>query len=149
MINIMALLLGGRNAPARQVFRSLNSEDARVRVMRSLLEQASINKDKGKEFDEIIDIFVEIKKKRNAYAHGLWSTHDSGRVFLQETSTDPINSFMSEREVKTGELNAALNRVRELFKKSMPILYPEYFGPDGKFRPSRQMPPPLPIVENQ
>jgi hypothetical protein len=51
-----ATLMGDPTSPARQVFRSLNSEDARVKVMRALLEQAKINQARGQEFDEAIDL---------------------------------------------------------------------------------------------
>ena len=93
IIEIMALLMGDASAPARQVFRSLNSEEARVKVMRALLETTRHNETKGREFDEVIDLFVEIKNKRNAYAHGLWWTHEGGRVFLEEHSPDFTATF--------------------------------------------------------
>jgi hypothetical protein len=124
MIEVMAILMGDRSSPARQVFRSLNSEDARVKVMRSLLEQAPSNKNKGQEFDEIIDLFVEVKKKRNIYAHGLWATHlSSGRVFIQEASTDAVMTFLSRREVKIGELKASLSRMAELWAKTVVVIF--------------------------
>jgi hypothetical protein len=144
MIEIMALLLGGGNTPARQVFRTLVSEDARVKVMRALLEHSPINKDKGQEFDDIIDLFVEVKKRRNAYAHGLWSTHDSGRTFLAEPSPDDLRPFLNQCEVKSKELNHALQRMSDLFSKSLPILFPNEYGKDGKLLPSLETPPPPP-----
>jgi hypothetical protein len=138
MIEIMALLLGDKRAPARQIFRPLVSEDARVKVMRALLERSPINREKGKEFDEIIDLFVEVKNKRNAYAHGLWQTHSSGRCFLSEPSADEFPSFLEQREIKTKELEYVLKRMSDLLKLSLSIIHPEFFGRDGKLLPSHR-----------
>ena len=142
----MALLLGDKNAPAHQVLRALTSEDARVKVLRALLERSPINKDRGREFDEIIDLFVEIKKKRHNYAHGLWSTHESGRTFLAEPSTDQMVFFVRQREVRDKELNETLRRMDEFFRRSMGILYPDDYDTAGKRRPSPQIPPEQPRV---
>lgn len=142
MIAIMAILMGGLNSPARQIFRSLNSEDARVKIMRSLLERHPLNRDKGQEFDDIIDLFVEVKKKRNAYAHGLWHTHNSTRrVFLSELSPDMFPAFLSQREVRKPELKEALRRMDELQRRSRPIIWPQSFGKDGKPLPSPKILP--------
>jgi uncharacterized protein (UPF0335 family) len=142
MIEVMALLMGDKLAPARQVFRSLNSEDARVKVMRSMLEQSHINRDKGREFDEIIDLFAEVKKARNIYAHGLWrSHHPSQRAFIQEASADETATFLSEREVKASELRAVLKRMGELWNKTLAVTHPEVFGPNAKRLASPETPP--------
>jgi hypothetical protein len=144
MIRFMALLLGDETSPARQVFRALNSEDARVKVMRALLEQAQHNDGKGPEFDEVIDLFVEIKTRRNAYAHGLWWTHEeTGRMFLAEASTNESVAYFVQREIKLGELNATINRMDELRAKLRPIIFPAAFAKDGSLRPSpKTLPPP-------
>lgn len=135
MIHVMALLLGESDAPARQVFRSLNSEDARIKIMRSLLEHARHNTQKGREFDEIIDLFVEIKQSRNRYAHGLWWTHDeTGRAFLEEASPDHARTFLSRREIKIGEINAAIQRIDKFFSKWKAIRFPQYFDAEGNPR---------------
>lgn len=139
MIAIMAILMGGLNSPARQIFRSLNSEEARVKIMTTLLERHPINRDKGQEFDDIISLFSEVKKKRNAYAHGLWHTHnDSGRVFLAELSADIFPAFLTQREVRKPELLESLRRMNELQRRSLSIIWPQSFGKDGKRLPSPQ-----------
>jgi hypothetical protein len=145
MIAIMALLLGHSAAPARQIFRSLNSEDARVKVMRALLETYPGNLDKGQEYDDLIDLFVEIKNRRNAYSHGLWQTHSSGRTFLAEPTADEYPSFLAQREIKKGELIHGLDRIAEFVGKSHAIRYPEIVGKDGKIRPSLKKSPKPPI----
>jgi hypothetical protein len=136
MISFMALLLGDVSAPAQQVFRSLHSEDSRVKVMRVLLEKSKINQDKGQEFDDLLDLFVEVKKRRNALAHGLWSTHSSGRVFLAEPTTDEFHSFITQREIKKTELTHTLNRIDALNKLAFQIIYP-----DGRIPSPKKLPP--------
>lgn len=147
MIQVMAILIGDNNAPAREIFRSLNSEDARVKVMRSLLHTAQRNMAKGPEFDELIDLFVEIKKKRNSYAHGQWWTHQSGRVFLDEPSPDWTDTYLSRREIKAGELNAAIKRIGEFNGRALGVLQPSHYTPDGQPRRQHKEPPKPPSEE--
>jgi hypothetical protein len=144
MIDIMSLLLGDRTAPGQQIFRSLVSEEARLKVMRSLLEHARLNRDKTQEFDDIIDLFSEVRTRRNAYAHGLWSTGEDNRAWIQEPSPDWLAEFLSEREVKISELEAVLKRMNELWKKCLAVTYPHAFGADKTHSPSPGTPPPPP-----
>lgn len=149
MIDVMALLMGGQISPARQVFRSLHSEDARVKVMRAMLEHSRMNRDKGQDFDDIIDLFDEVKRTRNAYAHGLWRTHTAtGRAFLQEATADETATFLSEREVKKGELETVLKRMTELWSKTLAVTYPHIFGPNAKRAASPQTPPEPPAGDH-
>jgi hypothetical protein len=145
MIDVMSLLLGGtRHAPGRQVFRSLVSEEARVRVMRSLLEHSRLNHDKTQEFDDVIDLFVQVKTRRNALAHGLWQTHQDGSVWIQEPSPDETAEFHSAREVKIGELDDLLKQMSDLFGKCLAIAYPEVFSESAKKRSASRRKPPTP-----
>lgn len=91
MIRFMALLLGNtERPPARQIFRSVANNRARIEIMRSLLEESPSNKDKGPEYDAIISEFEAIGKERNKYVHGLWWTDltsgQVGRVDAADTS---------------------------------------------------------------
>ena len=122
MVEFMAILLGGRHTPARQVFRSLSSEDARIKILKSLLQDAPQNKDKGPEYDEIIALFATVKKRRNAYAHGLWYTHESNRVWLAEASPDEL-SFFEKREVKKKELETVIHQMNDLWDKLNKIMH--------------------------
>jgi hypothetical protein len=123
MIQFMSLLISDQKAPARQIFRSLNSEQARIQVMRALLETAPHNKDKHRAYDDVIDGFDAIRKKRNAYVHGLWCTHDeSGRSFIAEASVDET-FFTEQREVSIKELEAVIQEMGDLFVKINRILY--------------------------
>lgn len=124
MIRFMSLLISDQEAPARQIFRSLNSEQARIQIMRALLETAPHNKDKPGAYDEIIDLFDMVRKKRNAYVHGLWTTHEeSGRAFLAEASVDDTY-FSEQREVTTKELEVTIREMSDLFVKINRVLYP-------------------------
>lgn len=150
MIDVMALLLGGKGAPAKQVFRTLTSEDARVKVMRSLLEKAEHNQTKGQEFDDLIDLFIEIKKRRNTYAHGLWWTHqETDRVFIEEPSDSISTTFFSRREIQDHELKQTLERLSIFFSKSLGIIHPDTFDLDGKLRPSPDKHPEQPETEQK
>ncbi len=86
MIAVLSRLLGHPpidNGPARQVFRAVESERARIALMKALLQDAFINVDKPKLFDDVIDLFQSVKDKRNTFAHALWFTHESGDVTFQ------------------------------------------------------------------
>lgn len=122
MIHFMSDLMGTERhvAPARQVFRSVVSSEARIAIMRSLLEEAEINRDKDSSYDEILDEFASLNRVRNSYAHGLWwtSQDDKKLVWLQETSTDPFASlFGKERRVTLKELVGITQRIGALFDK--------------------------------
>ena len=72
MIGILADLLdyppsAGTNGPPRQIFRSIISNQARRKLMLSLLERSRINKDKEQYYDEVIAEFDKLNAKRNDY----------------------------------------------------------------------------------
>jgi len=126
MASLMAVLMGDLRAPARQIFRSLVSDDLRVKVMRSFLEHAKINDERGSEFDLVLDEFVAVKKFRNSYVHGLWRTHTAtNRAFLSEPSPDSAAQFMSEREVTAAEMRQDFERMARLFRTITVAIYPD------------------------
>jgi hypothetical protein len=87
MIEILSLLISDVGlAPARQIFRSVNSTHARIEIMRSLLQEAATNMGKGPLYDEIIKEFESLTDERNNYVHGLWWTNDKGRVLRANPS---------------------------------------------------------------
>jgi hypothetical protein len=81
-IEFLGVLLGDRQLPSRQIFRAIRGERARIEVLTALLEHARQNKDKGAEYDRVIADFDRLNRRRNAYVHGMWMVHDTGRVFL-------------------------------------------------------------------
>ena len=113
MINVMADLMGGENPPARQVYFSIVNQNARIKVMTAMLEQSSVNIDKDGSYDKILSDFTGIKNSRNDYVHGLWWTHDSGRVFLASPDPDEF-SWHCGREVIIQELEGVVHRMDDL-----------------------------------
>lgn len=118
MIGVLSDLLGSTpHAPARQIFKSIISNQARQKVMLALLQRAKINRDKGKQYDEIITQFHELNACRNIYVHGLWFTHvNTGKVFLAEESLDD-HHFFESREVPIQEMEGMVNRMWALTNK--------------------------------
>jgi hypothetical protein len=119
MIAIMASLLGDiHDSPARQVFRSLTSEQVRLKVMRSLLHEAKMNVSKSAFYDEVIAEFASLNKIRNSYVHGLWSTHqETGKVFIAEATSDEDFPFFANKRIVLKQLEDTLKRIIELARK--------------------------------
>jgi hypothetical protein len=93
------------------------SNAARVRVMKALLEESPLNSEKGSFYDEILDEFLSLNSQRNAFVHGLWSTHDhTKRMFLSERSSDELH-FLKQREVSIDELKALVIAMGQLIQK--------------------------------
>ncbi|MEI7806418.1 MAG: hypothetical protein WCI56_13930 [Hyphomicrobiales bacterium] len=117
MIDVMRDLLGGdSHLPARQIFRSIISNQARRKVLLALLQKSPINKDKGELYDLLIDQFSDLVSRRNTLLHSLWYTHESGRVFISEESVEDFHLF-DWREIELKELEAALNLMWALATK--------------------------------
>src|SRR4051794_1564707 len=64
--DLMRELIGGpRDTPSRQIFRAVVSQDARIKVMRALLQESPKNQNKGAVFDAMINEFEELNRARN------------------------------------------------------------------------------------
>jgi hypothetical protein len=114
MIDVLTELLGGDyELPARQIYRSIISPQARIKVLRSLLERTEMNQRKDKIYDEIISEFATLNNLRNTYLHGLWHTHESGRVFFIEASVDETSLF-ENREIHVEEIVSAIGKMTAL-----------------------------------
>ena len=116
MIDLMADLMGGEDPPARQVYFSIVNQNARIKVMTAMLEQSSLNMDKNETYDKIITDFTTIKNKRNEYVHGIWWTHNTGRVFLASPEPDEF-SWHNGREVLIQELEHVVQQMNDLAGK--------------------------------
>jgi hypothetical protein len=118
MILLMGTLLGDEpiNTPARQIFRSVNSTQARVAILRSLLEESAINKHKGPEYDQVIDEFASLTTERNNYVHGLWFTNqDTGDVLRADPSiTHEMGPFTTAKPVSIKQPQHVLLRMEAL-----------------------------------
>jgi hypothetical protein len=114
MIDVLTELLGGDyGLPSRQIYRSIISPQARIKVLRSLLERTEMNQRKDKIYDEILNEFASLNNLRNTYLHGLWHTHEGGRVFFIEASVDETSLF-ENREVKIEEIVSAIGKMTDL-----------------------------------
>ena len=98
-------------------------DEARVGVLRALLERTETNTRKGPGFDAAIDQYAAARRRWWIYVHGLWYTHENGRTFLAAPTGDAA-SFLVAREVKTAELEAELDRVSELTEALLGIVQP-------------------------
>lgn len=116
MISTLGVLLGGSSHRPRQIYRSIVGQDARIKVMRSLLEESSLDRNMPLLFEEIIDEFSALNGIRDQFVHGLWFTHESQRIFLAVATTDKF-AFMRRREVEIGELTGAIERMSKLWFK--------------------------------
>jgi hypothetical protein len=102
------------------LFRAVNVNATRIKVLKALLHEAPINKDRTLEYDEIIDEFEAISKIRNSYVHGLWYTHDSGTVYIAVASVDDF-SFFEKREIGVEEIKGNIERLAELWQRIMKL----------------------------
>jgi hypothetical protein len=103
MIQVLQDLLGSKSAPARQIFHSVVSNKARQSLMLACLQKSKINLRKSDLYEEIISQFSKLNSQRNRLVHGLWYTHETGRVFLSESAVDDFH-YMDAREVTIEEL---------------------------------------------
>ena len=121
MIGFMSRLLGHPgidHGPARQIFRAIESERARISVLTSLLENAYVNAEKPPIFDEVISLFATVKNRRNDIAHGLWFTHEKGWVYMTLLSSDTKSSILAKRrKVPIQELKEDIKRIEKLAAK--------------------------------
>jgi hypothetical protein len=126
MIDVLTELLGGNaELPSRQIFRSIVSAQARIKVMRSLLQRVELNDRKDQIYDEVINEFAVLNDQRNTFLHGLWQTHQSGRVFFVEESIDDI-SFFHAREVELQEIETLIQRMNKLEDRVRDLTDGEY-----------------------
>jgi hypothetical protein len=126
MISILTELLGGdADLPSRQIFRSIVAAQARIKIMRSLLQRTEINEGKAGDYDDILDDFTRLNDLRNSFLHGLWYTHESGRVFFVENSIDDVSLFHA-REVFADELRDAISRMTELDDRIRSLVQDSY-----------------------
>jgi hypothetical protein len=126
MIVFFALLLGhpGPSSPARQIYRSIIAPNARIKMLKAVLEKSAINRDKTAEYDAVINEFELLNRERNTYVHGLWDTHDeSGKAFLCEPSPDAFY-FLHPRHVPIEELQNIVIRMGNLARRIICLEHP-------------------------
>ncbi len=121
MIAVLARLLGHpavEDGPARQVFRAVISAKAKVDLLKALVSNAYINQTKPELFEDVIELFEKVTLKRHRFAHGLWFTHETGRVFLAPATTDVQLLLPALRkEVSSRDVVAELALMQQLVDK--------------------------------
>lgn len=138
----MPTLLGTSQnfASARLILRTVNSTQARIAIMRVLLEEAPVNKDKSASFDEIISEFESLTTERNNCAHGLWWTTDSGKVSRSDPSyTNEALSFAVARRIPLKELEYIVARMEALFQKVMNVSVADATRTKERLQPSSEV----------
>lgn len=118
--------LSGENQGAvratREIFRSIVSQQLRIKIMKKLLEESPHNSGKGEIYDEVIEEFYSINKIRSDYVHGLWLwNHNDKKLLLYKPSAEHM--FTTEpRHVSTREFETVLDRMRVLWEKITTLL---------------------------
>jgi hypothetical protein len=113
LIELLYVLIGSHDrGVARQIFRAVAGDKARLDIIRSLLEKTRRNAQRTREFDDALKAFEVIKQKRNHWIHGLWYTHDdSCTTYLSDDMTHEL-PFSRSKPVKLAELESC---IREIF----------------------------------
>lgn len=74
LIDILRILIGSEDSGvARQIFRSVAGDKARLEIIRGLLERTIRNAKRTRDFDDALKAFEVVKNKRNRFVHGLWT----------------------------------------------------------------------------
>jgi len=103
---------------ARQSFRAVRFAEGKIKLMRSVLHNSQVHAEKPSIFDEVIDGYETANGKRNDYAHSLWYTHESGRVFKTRATTDALRfDEYNRQEVTVKQLERDLKYLEDLLEK--------------------------------
>ena len=102
------------NSPVRKIFRTVVSEDARIKIMWALLEGAPHNSAMPELYDDIIDEFRALNGIRNRLVHGFWYTDATGKVTLRASSNDPIE-LETPQEITAKYLRKIGFRMQKLY----------------------------------
>lgn len=114
MATVLASLMGASDpVAANYVLQSISSPTARYKVMKKLLEDAKLNEEKDRIYDQILEDFKNISDQRNGYVHGRWWTSAAGEVVLDNT-LDPNEPFQNARSVPIEEIRGLASRVTSL-----------------------------------
>jgi hypothetical protein len=95
MIRVFEDLLDGKrndtyshNSTARKMFRTIVSQDARIKLMRGLLEGMPHNEKMSALYDDLLDRFQALNRTRNQLVHGAWTTDGDAEIVSLRRSSD-------------------------------------------------------------
>lgn len=117
MINFFSFLLGDKGGASRPVLRSIVNQEARIKVMRGVLENTWYTINLSEACDDLVDEFSKVTALRNRYVHGLWFTHQDGNTYLRSPSVDYWD-FSNTRRVTTKELDNFIARLYALHEEA-------------------------------
>jgi len=105
----------------RQVYFSIVNARTRIDIMKNALERNPRNISKDREYDDILDKFGALSKRRNDYIHGLWMTHESGDVYVVIDSKEEY--FLNgARKIGAEELKECIKNMNELQSKIIELI---------------------------
>ena len=124
MERVLSLIMKSDEMTAAHVMRSIVSANARIQLMRNLLERARHNSDKTSEYDEIIEEYSKINTNRNEFVHARWYTNiQSGKIFIIKRSDDKlIVDIAAKKEFDVKEFKSVRTRILNLTNKIYKLL---------------------------
>lgn len=115
MSMVLAFLLGMIDEDsAGYVLRAISTTNARIQVMRDLLEKAPVNKATEDKYDEILAAFDAVRGERNGYVHGLWQTSLPSRRVYWLRRAEHGYWFFDLEHLPLSKLKDLLTRIRKL-----------------------------------
>ncbi|WP_277984287.1 hypothetical protein [Sphingomonas faeni] len=102
---------------AGPVWASQNSNRARHRLMKTVLEEHRLAKDIDSEADHLLSQFSRLIDRRNEYIHGLWQTEiDKDQIYLTPRirANGDHWDFQPVREVAHAEIAKAVGEIDTL-----------------------------------
>ena len=131
---------GTNQRVSRIVFRSL-VQDSRIRISRYILENSPTHYAASTELDDIIDEFDSCNSVRNKFVHGMWYTHDSGRIYLSPANEDPTLPGTHRRLVPLKEITDLITRMVELQRRISRRQFADLMLSAKASQPSPENPP--------
>lgn len=113
---VLRRLLGTtRTDVAGYIYRTLRNPSIKFDILQTLLEKSASNAGLGDDYDRIISQYDEVRKGRNAYAHGLWYTATDGSVLLCKRNEHDL-AFLDAKPEPIAALDDLLSKIRALTK---------------------------------
>lgn len=122
ILGFQTILLGGKEGlgnfqlamASRIIFKATISQQARIKLMRSLLQTLELHANRGAEYDAIIAEYDALNTLRNKYAHGLWNTLADGGEVVLRTSQSDLTKAGEPQQITAADLNSVIERMRTL-----------------------------------
>lgn len=118
MPRLLAALMGTQDTiSASYIYSKLRSPNARLNMMKYLLEENPVNRELGQEFDKIITDYNVARKGRNNFVHGRWYTStENNSVYFARQSSDDIN-FLRARKLSITKLDELITLISSILNR--------------------------------